>query len=452
MHGKNSTLDMQTTVDYNRPLYVSSKGLTMTGKVRTKEKCPKCGNPFHIDEEVDIYCQSCQTIPRSFYIFLYWQGEKFKIYSDPDGYSLESHRHAHRLLESIRDDIDKGIFRLENYVQKEVRRFRGRKAFTRWYKTKAKARQKGDLRLSYTREIKRYIRKFFWPYFDNIDCRKLKKSHIKEFYDGLPSHFEPKYAQNIMRALKNFCNWMHDDEECLVMVPKFPSIKVPKKPIRWTTRDVQEKVVLHTLESDRSVFSFAIRHPVRPGELCSLKVKDFDLQKWTVSITGAFSLNEDVSRKNREAYELSLSSKFDPACLKGKTPEAYAFTDKRGEHYSTKSLRDKWKNACKRAGVPYIGFYNSTRHSTATQARIAGADLDSIRSVLGQRSIESTQHYADVDILLKMQVLEGAQLVTSDRLAELRQLKTKIKMERATGFEPDETTHIKPANTYKIKK
>ncbi|MBF0541671.1 MAG: zinc ribbon domain-containing protein [Nitrospirae bacterium] len=54
--------------------YFSSRdngGMSMKGKVRSREKCPKCGQAFKEIPETDLFCPDCGRRPKSFYIDLY---------------------------------------------------------------------------------------------------------------------------------------------------------------------------------------------------------------------------------------------------------------------------------------------------------------------------------------------------------------------------------------------
>jgi site-specific recombinase XerD len=64
------------------------------------------------------------------------------------------------------------------------------------------------------------------------------------------------------------------------------------------------------------------------------------------------------------------------AKIKGtKLPEAFLFLNAIGRPYTESGLRKIWQRACKNAKVPYINFYNATRHSMASQATNRGVDL-----------------------------------------------------------------------------
>ncbi len=402
----------------------------MTGKVRTREKCGKCGGAFKVSEEQDIICPQCGTRPKSFYLRLYWHGTEYRIAKDRDGHTIDSYRRAHRILEGIRTEIESKTFSISDYLPKELELFRGRTLLPKWYGSKVAL----NLAPSHLREVKRYVDKMFLPAFGALDCREIRTYHIEDFFITLKG--ADKTKQNIMVMLKNFCRWLMD-RDILRRVPKFPEISPELPVILWTTKEVQLKVVAAVPEKDRAIFQFAVYHPIRPGELRALRVKDFMMDEGMVRISRAFSLKEERSRKNKKPYYLPLSATFDRVVLKGKLPEAFAFLNAIGRPYTASGLRKVWQRACKNAQVPYINFYNATRHSTASQALNAGVSLDRISAALGHSSLEITRRYASLNVQKLLDVVDGLGQDSDNK--KIREINSRIScgiMERATGFEP----------------
>ena len=73
-----------------------------------------------------------------------------------------------------------------------------------WLKHKEIKVQKGDLAASYTKELKRYIGKYYEPFFKSLDVREVRTGHIDDFYSSLPEHLSTKTVKNILNALQNF--------------------------------------------------------------------------------------------------------------------------------------------------------------------------------------------------------------------------------------------------------
>jgi len=411
----------------------------MKGKVRTREKCSRCGRAFKIVEEVDIFCPDCGTKPESFFIRLYWHGKEHRIAQDRDGHKLDSFKRAHRLIERIRSEIDARTFSIADYQPKEIEQFRAHVLLPKWYESKVALNRAP----SYLRELKRYI-KMFTPFFGPMDCREIRTYHIEDFFGTLTG--SDKTKENIMDALRTFCHWLRD-RDVLLRVPVFPQISPAQSVITWTTKDVQLKILAAVPEKDQPIFHFNIYHPIRPGELRALKVKDFDVKDFDVDagivqISRAFSLGIERPRKNKKPYCLPLSSTFDRSVLKGKLPEAYVFLNAIGRPYTASGLRKIWQRACKNAEVPYINFYNATRHSIASQAVNAGVPLHNISLALGHSDDNITrQRYASLNVQKLRDVVDvpGQGLGQDSDKQKIREINPRIinrKMERATGLEP----------------
>lgn len=375
----------------------------MVGKVRTREKCPQCGRPFKIIEEVDIYCPTCNTRPKTFYIFLYWQG-KHRISRDLNGYILDSYKRAHRLLENIRKDIDDGIFNLSNYLPKEIEQFKGYKMLPKWEQSKV------DQGLSgwHVSKIKEYTRNHYTPYFEDIDTRRIAKYHIEDFLSKLSRELSLKTKKNIMDMLRNFCRWLYQ-REILAKVPVFPVITPPEPSIKFITKKAQLKYLEYIPELHRPLFAFLMYHPVRPGEACALQMKHFDTVNAVVEISQAVGYKKEIKpRKNKKPYYLPISRHFDLSILKDKLPESYVFTHK-GKLYNSNTLGDIWRDSIKNTELPYINLYNATRHSIASQAVNSGVGLERISKALGHCTIEMTKKYASMNVELLRDVIDGSQ-------------------------------------------
>ena len=393
-------------------------GLCMAGKVRTREKCPTCRGAFRITEETDIFCPTCQTRPKTFFVKLYWQGTKYRFSRDRNGHILDSYRRAHRLLENIRTDIDAKIFSPSDYILKELEQFRGRSLLDKWIQGK-EAQGLAPTHLKSTRAM---AEKYFVPAFGSIDCRDIRTHHIDDFLAALPKDLALKTKKNILTMLRNFCYWLFRRENLLRM-PQFPVVTPPEKPIKWITKENQLKALSFIHPHHRPIFEFLFYHPVRISEARALKVKDFNKEQGTILICRAWSCGELRSRKNRKPYYLPLSRHFDMSALKDKLPEAFAFTNKIGEPYTIGRLERLWHAARVKAGIAPISLYNASRHSIASQARTAGVELSKIGAALGHSSLTSTQRYASLDVLQLLEIVDGAQEGHKSNVAEFKPAK-----------------------------
>ena len=399
------------TRGYYNPVPPIKRELSMSGKIRTREKCSTCKQPFLIKEEEDIFCPTCGTRPKTFFIFLYHQQDKHRISRDSDGYILDSYKRAHRLLENIRKSIDDNTFNISNYLPKEIEQFRCKNMLPKWQEAKRNQGLSGW----HLRKINEYVKSYFMPYLNEIDSRRIMKYHIDDFLSGLPVKLSLKTKKNIMDMLRTFCRWLYQ-REILSKVPSFPIINPPEPPIMYIEKKTQLDYLALIPEEHKPIFHFLMYHPVRIGEACALKVKHFDTVKAIVEICQAVGYkNEIKSRKNKKPYYLPISKHFNLNILKDKLPEAFIFTHK-GKIYNSKYLGEIWRRALTDNKDQYINLYNATRHSIASQAINSGIGLERISKALGHSTIEMTKKYASMNVELLRDIIDspapdGAQVV-----------------------------------------
>lgn len=101
---------------------LSQDDTKMRGTIRpisVQSKCPKCQRLFEEIAKVGFICREHLTIPRKFYIDIWHEGKRYRIFSDKynnvlDGYSL-----AKSLLMQINNDMGNHTFNPSHYVRKD---------------------------------------------------------------------------------------------------------------------------------------------------------------------------------------------------------------------------------------------------------------------------------------------------------------------------------------------
>lgn len=158
---------------------------------------------------------------------------------------------------------------------------------------------------------------------------------------------------------------------------------------------------------DRAILLLLARLGLRAGDVAQMSLRDFDWSRGTVRLAGKgrrevlLPLPQDVgdavfSYLERARPALDTERVF----LSVRAPiRAFA---------TSASVSDVVRAALKRAGIknPPIRGAHLLRHSAATAMLRAGGSLETIATVLRHRSIESTAHYAKVDLALLVSVVQ----------------------------------------------
>jgi len=379
----------------------------MKGTIRTLEKCT-CGKSFseilsrHGKKGkpiLDMICTNCGIRPRSFFLYLYLPKSQFpdrygklRLYRGPDGRPFRSYYEAEEVLQQIRKEVFERTFELANYLPSEIEGFRGKRQLEKWLVTKE------DLAPTTYKSVRQHINEYLEPYFGSLDMRKLNTAHVEDFMAQLPSKLKPKTVKNIMASLGSFARWLQR-RNTIVMLPTFPTVKVPDPVITWITKQKQLEILEAIPEKFRPIFKFMMYHPLRSGEVRALKVKDFDLDHRVVHVCRAFSAGELRTRKNGRDYYLPLSETFDAGILEAKHPEAWVFTTPTGKPWSKEYLPKVWQESLESTGLPHIALKNATRHSVASQAINRGVRAEVVSRILGHSAVGVTlERYARLEV------------------------------------------------------
>lgn len=98
----------------------------------------------------------------------------------------------------------------------------------------------------------------------------------------------PKTRQDLLDELRFIFRRAKDREE-VERVPVFPKVSVPKKTIRYATREQQLQVLDHLATDHQPIFWFLFIYGVRVAEACALCWDMVDRAKGEVLIGRTFS-------------------------------------------------------------------------------------------------------------------------------------------------------------------
>jgi len=368
------------------------KELCMSGYVRTKEKCPRCGGKF-IGEP--LCCPSCRTVPRRYYLDLPWKGQKIKLYSDQDGYPLDSFERASRLLNHVRFEIDRGIFDPKNYVKRDLRQLQFGNYAEVWMARKQQEQARGQLSRSYLRSCRTWLNRLN-QYFRYTNIREITGGRIEDFLLTLPPTLAPKTVSNILGILHKILADARRRQD-IQQMPNFPQIHLNEPEIKWITREEQEVILAHVAcPVRRALYVFLMLTGARPGEARALRWEDINWKQRTVTIKAA--MDQETYRpytKERDVRVLPLH----PAVMEAlsglpRSIAGFVFTVS-GQPLTGNQIYKTWMRAAARAGIK-ISLYQGTKHSLGCQLLNSGVREEVLQALFGHRDRKSTKRYAQL--------------------------------------------------------
>ncbi|MBC8556021.1 MAG: hypothetical protein H8D23_40930, partial [Candidatus Brocadiales bacterium] len=101
-----NTLTIQESISY----LIAGKDEIMKGSICARGKCPVCSGKFAEIKKVAFFCPKHKTVPKRLYIDFYYNGHRYKLFSDRYGQVLDSYQRAETLLVHINGEIERHTF------------------------------------------------------------------------------------------------------------------------------------------------------------------------------------------------------------------------------------------------------------------------------------------------------------------------------------------------------
>jgi len=215
-------------------------------------------------------------------------------------------------------------------------------------------------------------------------------------------------AKLLVTAVRSFLRFLGLEGLCAVgldqAIPTVPQWRLSSLP-RYLESEVVDRVLAAcdlarvSGRRDRAVLLMLVRLGLRAGDVVGMRLGDIDWGKGTLLVRG----------KGRRDSLLPLPQDVGEALLsylehgRPRTTLDHVFLRLRAPHQALRfssSISSLVCSALKRAGVDHAPWRGAhlMRHSAATAMLRAGCTLDAIATVLRHQSLETTAHYAKVDL------------------------------------------------------
>lgn len=247
------------------------------------------------------------------------------------------------------------------------------------------------------------------------------ENDLKEFFDfntnllnidekNIQDYLEYLYSCNLNRnsiarklsSLRSFYNYLF--KERLIEKNYFLEISNPKKkealPKYAKSNDLEKifkSIDKSTPLGKRNYLIFELLYAtgIRVGELVNIKLEDINLYDKTIKIYGKGSKERMVIYGSYCEQALrDYLEKARPILLKEKND--YLFLNKNGTRLSARFIRKIFDNQILKCQIEYKISPHTLRHTFATDMLNAGADLITVKELLGHSSINTTGIYTHI--------------------------------------------------------
>jgi integrase len=166
-------------------------------------------------------------------------------------------------------------------------------------------------------------------------------------------------------------------------VAKVKFFKENNARLRYLEKDEIERLIANCSPKLKPIVIVALDTGMRKGEMLNLKWHDIDFRHSIIY------LNKTKNGERREVPMNGFVSKALIAVRKN-PPSEYIFP-----HHGDKpsDLRKSFFTACKKSGIVNFRFHD-LRHTFASQLVMSGVDLNTVRELLGHKSLEMTLRYS----------------------------------------------------------
>ena len=264
-----------------------------------------------------------------------------------------------------------------------------------WLDRKKLESENGELSPGTYRQYKGYVRNYWIPNLGEKDVREIRFPDLEEFKDNLPRNLKKKTKRNIINGLRTFFSWLRR-KGIITELPVFPTVEGDDADVRRAMNyEDQTEALTRIPEHHRDVIEFGMETGLRPGEICALKIKDFDFKAGLALIQRTWSgsdLIETTKGKNKRSIPLSdkafaIATRL---CEKRFADEFLFINPLTKDRYRPRYLqRGIW---LKYSSTDFK-FYEASRHSFCTQVVESGASALEAQALMRHADLRSTQQY-----------------------------------------------------------
>ena len=263
-----------------------------------------------------------------------------------------------------------------------------------------------------------YLRVIKKDSVNTLDSYKGDLLELYDFYndylninrDDVSNYLEYLYSRGLNRnsisrklsAIRSFYNYLVS--EGVIFVNLFKEVSNPKKRegLPKYVKDNDLEVMFNSFDMDkcldqrnRLVLEMLYATGVRVSELVNIKIKDINKYDNTIKILGKGSKERIVIYGSfcEDVLDIYLS---DGRKILDKDNSEYLFLNKNGGKLSDRYVREIINNVVRKCEIDYHISPHTLRHTFATDMLNAGADLVSVKEMLGHSSLNTTSIYTHV--------------------------------------------------------
>ena len=243
------------------------------------------------------------------------------------------------------------------------------------------------------------------PFFKGKNLYEITIQDIEKFKVARSRGVKPATVNRDLATLKTMFNkaveWGKIEEN---PAKKVKFLREPGGRLRYLEKEEIRQLLSNSPERIRPILILAIFTGMRRGEIMGLKWHDIDIQRGIIYL---------LDTKNGTKREVFMNDLVKKTLIRApKHPDSpYIFCNKYGKPYH--DIRKSFWTALKKSGILNFRFHD-LRHTFASQLVMSGADINTVRELLGHKDIRMTLKYSHLSQDYKRQAVDtlGRQMDT----------------------------------------
>ncbi len=251
---------------------------------------------------------------------------------------------------------------------------------------------------------------------NKVDFRKISKQEVNKYLEYLYNRkLDKNTISRKLSSLRTFYNYLLDNNHInynyfnLIHNPKHNTklpnyLKADELDKMFSIPDIESSLGIR----NRLILEILYATGVRVSELVNIRISDINFDNRTIKILGKGNKERIVVYGNHcnEILDIYLS-KFRNELLKNKNND-YLILNKNGNKITTRMIRNILDDIILKCSLDKHVYPHMIRHSFATAMLNNGADIISVKELLGHESVNTTTIYTHVTNEKLMEVYNNA--------------------------------------------
>lgn len=221
---------------------------------------------------------------------------------------------------------------------------------------------------------------------------------------------EPATVNRELACLKNMFNlairWEKAETNPVRLIKFF---KEPPGKMRVLSKEEEEKLLNASSEHLKPIIITALNTGMRLSEVLGLKWCNVDFNNRVITVENS---------KNNERRRIPMNLYLTNTLKDLKRYGEHVFCNENGEPFG--AIKTGFYAALRRSGISHCTFH-SFRHSFATRLVMNGADLPTVKELLGHKTIAMTMRYAHPSPEHKRKAVESLSMVENGHQMDTKQ-------------------------------